>query len=122
MNAKQFILGCTGLTAGIALMLLDHVNHKLLSSCGLTIMFVTAILSSSEKAAARCAPLVVLFLVCQMCLVVGDIHSSAPPDSGMYKPPTFLEIFMVTIWATCLCSVCWTYFRRRLPKDDDHAA
>jgi drug/metabolite transporter (DMT)-like permease len=92
----------------------------LLIWCGVAIMFVTNILSSSEENAAKSAPFVVLILPSLMVLVLYSIYNSAPPDSGTHKPPIWYVICMLTLWATCLCAECWTYFRRRSPKDDDH--
>jgi hypothetical protein len=119
-NAKQFILRCAGLTAGLALMLLGTGNHWLLTWCGVTIISVTSILTSSEGKAARSAPFVAHFLLCLMLLVVLSIYEPPPPDSGINKPPTWYVIFMVTLWAACFGEECWAYFRRRPPKDDDH--
>ena len=103
-------------------MLLGQGNHELLMWCGLTIWFITGILSSSEEGAARSAPFVVPFLLCIMVLVVCSIYLPAPLDSGTHKPPTWYVIFMITIWATLIFTECWKYFRRHSPKDDDHAA
>jgi hypothetical protein len=121
-NAKQFILGCAGMTAGTALILLGYGNHELLRWFGIAIWYFTSILSTSEEKAARSVPFVVPFLLCMMLLVISSIYLPAPPDSGTHKPPTWYVIFMVTIWATSLCWECWTYFRRRSPKDNDHVA
>jgi drug/metabolite transporter (DMT)-like permease len=120
-NAKQFVLGCAGATAGAAFMLLGR-PFGLHWLCGMTIWFITGILCSSEENAVKRAPLVVVFLLCQMALVICSIYNPIPHDSDTFKPPTWYAIFMITIWATSLCWECWTYFRRRSPKDNDHVA
>jgi hypothetical protein len=116
-NAKQFILGCAGMTAGMALILLS-ANHELLQWFGIAIMFFTGILSSSEEKAARSVPLVVLFLLCMMGLVICSIYRPVPVDSGTHKPSTWYVLFIVTLWAASLGWECWTYFRQRSPKED----
>jgi hypothetical protein len=122
-SAKQFVSGCAGMTAGAALILLGYGSHgALVWNSGVAIWFITEILSSSEENAARCAPLVVIFLLAQMVLVVCGIYDSAPSGSGTHQPSTGYVTFVLGLWVSALSWECWMYFYRRSPKNDDHVA
>jgi hypothetical protein len=122
-NAKQFVSGCAGMTAGVALMLLGSAHwYGLLMSGGLTVLILTNVLSSSDEKADRKAPFLVLFfLPLLMAQVVCSIYLPTQFDAGAHNP-SWLAALLITTWAIGLCWECWTYFRGRSLKDDDHAA
>jgi hypothetical protein len=114
-TVKELVFSLTGMTIGVALMLPDIDLPRAL---GITILFVTGVLSSPEECAARRVGAVLLFLCICMVLVILGIYSGdafAPPKGG---PRTWYVVALVATWL--ICGV-WEYGRWRGSKREDSA-
>ena len=111
-TAKQLVLGLSGLTLGVALMLPDIDFWR---AVGLAVLFVTAFLSSTEPPSTKRVASVLFSLSICMFLVVLSIFSDDVFAARTGGPRIWYVFPLIVAWLIC---GIWEYERwRRATRD-----